>query len=115
MINNNRGSIFQIPVVLMGLIMVIAILVGLLPAMAELLNGAQASDSLNCAGYIDVYHGGTLNYSSLKQTSTIGCMSIKLYVPYIVLGVLIASVAVLFGQNINFGGQSTQQQGGGYY
>ena len=98
----------------MGLIMVIAILVGLLPAMSELLNGARASDSLNCIGY-NSSTSAKLNYNGSIPSSTIGCLAISLYVPYIVLGVLIASVAVLFGQQINFGGQSTQQQGGGYY
>ena len=114
---NNKGNIFQLPIILMGLIMVIAILVGLLPAMTELLNSAQGSNSLNCAGYVDTYlsDGGNYTYNSTLQTSTIGCMAIKLYVPYIVLGVLIASVAVLFGQKIAFGGQDQIGGGGQYY
>ena len=111
---NNQGNIFQIPTILMGLIMVIAILVGLLPAMTELLNGAQASTSLNCQGYNSSI-SAALNYNNSIQTSTIGCMAIKLYIPYIVLGVLIASVTVLFGQKINFGGQDQIGGGGQQY
>ena len=113
---NNKGSIFDLPVVLMGMFMVITFLVALLPAMSEILNGAQNSDSLNCAGYNDTYTwNAKLNYNNSRPSSTIGCMAIKLYIPYIVLGVLIASVAVLFGQKINFGGQDQASAPGQYY
>lgn len=111
---NNKGNIFQLPVILMGVFLVITFLVALLPAFTELLNGAKASNSLNCAGYNDtITNNHALDFNASKPTSTIGCMAINLYVPYIVLGVLIASVAVLFGQKIDFGGQQQQQQG--YY
>lgn len=115
---DNRGNIFNLPVILMGVFMVICFLVALLPAFTELLNGAKASNSLNCAGYNDtITWNHALDYNATKPTSTIGCMAISLYVPYIVLGVLIASVAVLFGQNINFGGAGNigGQQQQGYY
>jgi hypothetical protein len=111
---NNKGNIFQLPIILMGLILVIAILTSLLPAMTELLNTAKASNALNCPGYDYNSTDKTLSYNISKPTSTIGCMAINLYIPYIVLGVLIASVAVLFGQKIAFGGQDTIS-GQGYY
>ena len=114
LLKNKRGNIFQLPVVLMGVFLVITFLVALLPAFVELLNGARASNSLNCPGYNDtITNNPSLSYNGSKPSSSIGCMAIGLYVPYIVLGVLIASVAVLFGQQINFGGQ--QQTGGQYY
>jgi hypothetical protein len=113
---NNKGNIFSLPVVLMGLFMTITFLVALLPAMTEILNGAQASNSLNCAGYNDtITWNAKLNYNASVPTSTIGCMALRLYIPYIVLGVLIASVAGLFGQKINYGLGETSPQGGGQY
>jgi hypothetical protein len=112
MFENNKGNVFQLPVILMGLFMVICFLTALLPAFTEILNQAQGSNSLNCAGYIDTYSdGGNYTYNSTIPTSTISCMAVKLYVPYIVLGVLIASVAVLFGQKIQFGGQDSMSGG----
>jgi len=116
MLNNKKANIFSLPIVLMGLFMVVTFLAALLPAFVEVLNMAQESNSLNCAGYnINAAAPGTnvRDYNSSKPTSTIGCMAIKLYIPYIVLGVLIAAVAGLFGQKVGFGGGD--QTGGGQY
>ena len=113
---NNKGNIFQLPVILMGLFLVITFLTALLPAFSEILNQAKASNSLNCVGYNDTYtNNHKLDYNNSLPTSSISCMAISLYVPYIVLGVLIASVAVLFGQKVDFGGMGAQQAGGQYY
>ena len=80
--------------------MAIATLVALIPGLSELLNNAQQSDSLNCNGY--AYNGNAnhpLSYNSSLQTSTTACLAIKLYLPYIVLGVLIAGVGkLLYGR-----------------
>ena len=106
-------NIFQLPVILMGIFLVITFLVALLPAFTQILEGAKASNSLNCPGYNANSTDPRLSYNASLPSQGIGCMAISMYIPYIVFGVLIASVAVLFGQQINFGGQSTQQQG--YY
>ena len=108
---NKKGNIFNLPIVLLGLVMVVAILIGLLPVMSELLNQAQGSNSLNCPGYIDVYNdGGNYTYNATHPTSALACMGVKLYLPYVVLGVLIASVGVLFGMKSMGGSAAPEQQ-----
>lgn len=96
---NNRGSgLMDLPVNLLMLFIAVTFLVALIPAFAEMQDTAQQSDSLNCVGY--KYNGDATHYLSYNSTigtkSSIGCMAIKLYIPYIVLGVLVAGVAILF-------------------
>lgn len=96
---NKRGSgLMDLPMNLLMLFMAITFLVALIPAFAEMQDMAQQSTSLNCVGY--TYNGQAghqLSYNATIGTkSSIGCMAIKLYIPYIVLGVLIAGVAILF-------------------
>lgn len=89
---NNRGQVIILN--LLFLLMTVIILIALIPQITELLNMAQQSDSLNCKGYIyngDVNH--TLSYNDSKKTNTLACMSIDLYLPYILLAVLIAAVS----------------------
>jgi hypothetical protein len=114
MIENNRGSIFQLPIILMGLFIVVTFLAALLPAFVEVLNAAQQSDSLNCVGY-NMTTNPALSYNASKPSSTISCLAIKLYIPYIVLGVLIAAVAGLFGQQVSYGMGGGGGGGGQYY
>ena len=102
---NKKGSLMDLPVNLLMLFMAVTFLVALIPAFAEMQDVAQQSDSLNCVGYTDTLNP-TLSYNATIGTkSSIGCMAIKLYIPYIVLGVLIAGVAILF-----YGRQQNPQQ-----
>ena len=78
------------------LFMAIAVLVALIPALSAMLQIAQQSDGLNCPGYSyqgDATH--TLSYNSSLQSSTLACLAINLYLPYIVLAVLIGGVSRL--------------------
>lgn len=107
---NNKGSLMDMPVNLMMLFISITFLIALIPGFVEMQDMAQQSDNLNCVGYKysgDATH--TLSYNSTIGTkSSIGCMAIKLYLPYIVLGVLVAGVAFIFyGRTI---GSSNQPQ-----
>jgi len=102
---NKKGQasgLMDLPINLLMLFIAVTFLVALIPAFVELQDMAQQSTSLNCVGYS--YYGNanhTLSYNSTIGTkSSIGCMAIKLYIPYIVLGVLIAGVAIIFyGRN----------------
>jgi hypothetical protein len=95
---NKKGSLMQLPVNLLMLFITITFLIALIPGFVEMQDMAQQSDQMNCKGF--VYNGdpgNALSYNSTIGTkSSIGCMAMKLYLPYIVLGVLIAGVAVIF-------------------
>lgn len=79
----------------------IAVMVAMIPALTEMLNIAQQSDGLNCPGY---HYGGDatnpLSYNSTIGTNTLACFSIKLYLPYILLLVLIGGVSRMIGQRV---------------
>lgn len=102
---NKRGQgLMALPVNLLMLFIAITFLIALIPAFSEMQDMAQQSTSLNCVGY---KYNGDPNYGTASQDplsynatigtkSSIGCMAIKLYIPYIVLGVLIAGVSIIF-------------------
>ena len=96
--NKRANGLMDLPVNLLMLFIAVTFLVALIPAFVEMQDMAQQSTSMNCVGYI--YNGdadSTLSYNATIGTkSSIGCMAIKLYLPYIVLGVLIAGVAIIF-------------------
>jgi hypothetical protein len=107
---NNKGSLMDLPVNLLMLFIVVCFLVALIPGLVQIIDNAQQSDSLNCVGF--KYNGDASNSLSYNSTigtkSSIGCLAIKLYIPYIVLGVLIAGVAlILYGRSVG-GGQPEQ-------
>lgn len=109
-----KASMMDLPTNLLLLFIVITFFVALVPGFVEILDMAQRSDYLNCAGYVDYASQSTTNYSfnaTLGTKSTIACLAIKLYLPYIALAVLIACVGYLFAR-----GQSQQPMdyGGGY-
>lgn len=100
----------SLPVNLLMLFISITFLIALIPGFVEMQDIAQQSDGLNCVGYVD--NGNTTNVLSYNATigtkSSIGCMAIKLYIPYIVLGVLVAAVAMIFYGKTMGGGQDQQ-------
>ena len=103
---NKKGNLMSLPINLLMLFIVVTFLVALIPGLVEMQDMAQQSDSLNCKGYVDA-DDATLSYNSSIATNSIACMAIKLYLPYIVLGVLIAGVAMIF-----YGRQGGDQQYG---
>lgn len=107
LLNNKKGQLMRLPINLLMLFITITFLVALIPGFVEMQDMAQQSDNMNCVGY--KYSGDALNALSYNATigtkSSIGCLAIKLYLPYIVLGVLIAGVAMIFYGQISGGGQ----------
>jgi len=82
--------------------MAVAMLVSLIPGFVEILDVAQNSEGLNCKGYS--YNGDPTNVLSYNATigtkSTIGCLGIKLYLPYLVLAVLLGVIMyILYGKS----------------
>jgi glucose-6-phosphate-specific signal transduction histidine kinase len=99
---NNRGQMIMIN--LLFLIMTIAVLISLIPALNSLLNIAQQSDSLNCNGYM--YNGNSthpLSYNASLPSNDLSCLAIKLFLPYIVLAVLIGSVSRVIASRMEIG------------
>jgi hypothetical protein len=100
-LKNKRGNLMSLPINLLMLFISVTFLIALIPGFVEMQNMAQQSDNLNCHGYVSYNEDGSTNptlsgNSSRASASSIGCMAIKLYLPYIVLGVLIAGVAMIF-------------------
>jgi len=106
---NNNGSLMSLPINLLMLFITVTFLVALIPGFVDMQSMAQQSDNLNCNGYS--YNGmgsaSSLSYNSSLATNSIACLAIKLYLPYIVLGVLIAGVALIF-----YGRGGQDQMGG---
>ena len=95
---NKKGQVMMIN--LLFLTMTIAVMVSLIPQFNILLNMAQESSFLNCQGYR--YLGdvnNTRSYNDSLPSNTLACLSISLYLPYIVMAVLIAGVSrVIMGR-----------------
>jgi len=106
LLNAKKGGLMDMPVNLLVLFISITFLVCLIPGLVQIINTAKQSNALNCAGYN--YQGNPLSplsYNSSLESSSIACMAINLQIPYIVLGVLIAGVALIFYGRQNQGGQ----------
>jgi predicted membrane channel-forming protein YqfA (hemolysin III family) len=98
---NNKGQMVNLFVGLLWTFIIITLLVALIPGMSDVLTMGQDSEHLNCPGYTNADNPSLSYNSSLSsRTSTIGCMAFKLYIPYIVLGVLMFIVgAILYGRS----------------
>jgi len=95
---NSRGQVMIIN--LLFLVMTIAVMIALIPELTTLLNMSQQSDYLNCKGYS--YNGNpnsVYSYNGSLASNNLACISINLYLPYIVMAVLIAGVSrVILGR-----------------
>ena len=86
----------SMPINLLVLFISVTFLIALIPGFVEMQDMAQQSDNLNCKGYTDVDDTSLSYNATIGTKSSIGCMAMKLYLPYIILGVLIAGVALIF-------------------
>jgi len=84
--------------------------IALLPGFIQMMNMAQNSENLNCHGYVDYNDASLSANASRAEASSIACLAIKLYLPYIVLAVLIGLVASIFYGRATSPGESI----GGY-
>lgn len=114
---NKRGNIM---LNLLWFIIALGVMIAFISPISEMLNWGQQSDNLNCKGYIfngDVNH--TLSFNSTlnggASGNTLACLSIKLYLPYLLLVFLIGGLAaVISGQADPFGIKGDQQANPGY-
>jgi hypothetical protein len=108
---DKKGGMMDMPINLLMLFIVVTFFVALLPGMVQMINGAQAVTSLNCHGYRAYADDGSIDWpnsanDTRAEASSIGCIAIKLYVPYIALGVLVGIVMlVLYGKSQDLGQQ----------
>lgn len=102
---NKKGQL-EMMVNLLIFVMVIFVAIAMIPVLRTMLNVAQQSDGLNCAGYC--YNGDcshSLSYNSTLaeggDTNSLACMAIKLYLPYILLIVLVGGVSkILYSRSV---------------
>jgi len=102
---------------LLFFIMALGVMIAFISPINEFIDMAQESGNLNCKGF--VYSGDTnhtLSYNSTKDGGTsgspIGCLALKLYLPYILLIFLIGGVAAVLGdktQQLAFGTEPQEQ------
>ena len=96
-VSNKKGAgLMDLPINLLMLFISVTFLIALIPGFVEMQDMAQNSQNMNCAGYTDATTPSLSYNATIGTKSSIGCMAIKLYLPYIVLGVLIAGVAMIF-------------------
>lgn len=106
LLDNKRGQMdfLGTTVALLFFFMTIVMMVALVPALKIVLNMAQQSDAMNCPGYYYMGNANhTLSYNATLaaggDTSSIGCLAIKMYIPYVVLGILIGGVGkIIYGR-----------------
>ena len=96
---NKKGNIM---INLLFFIMGLGVMIAFISPINEFLDMAQQSDSLNCKGFIyDGEVNNTLSYNSSlhggQSGSPIGCLALKLYLPYLLLIFLIGGVAAVLG------------------
>lgn len=99
------GIMFSIMVAFMA----VTLLISLVPGFVDMIDYGLSTNGLNCRGFVDddLADGNQSYNSSIGEKSAIGCLAMKLYIPYIILGVLIAVVTAIFYSK---SGQGQQQQ-----
>lgn len=87
---NKKGQSFDIMINLLIIFMAVTFLIALIPGFTSVIDsGLSNASGLNCQGVPD-YN------STIGEKSSIGCLALKLYLPYIILGVLVVLIAKLF-------------------
>jgi len=109
---NKRGNIMLSLIIF---IMALGVMIAFISPITSLLDIAQQSDGMNCKGFI--YDGDSSHALSYNETkhgnqsgSAIGCLAVKLYLPYLLLIFLIGGMSAVLGNKaesmFGFGGGS---------
>ena len=103
---NKKGG--NIILSLLFFLMALGVMVAFISPLNDFLSMAQESDAMNCKGYI--YEGDSAHALSYNSTlnggnsgSPLGCMAVKLYLPYILLVFLIGGIAAVLAGKDFFG------------
>lgn len=96
---NNKANIM---LSLLFFIMALGVMVAFISPIGDFLDIAQQSDNLNCKGYIfdgDSTHSNSFNatLNNNDSGSPLACLSLKLYLPYILLVFLIGGITAVLG------------------
>ena len=101
---NHRGNIM---INLLFFLMALAVVMVFISPMSDFLDLAQQSDSLNCKGFI--YDGNAAHALSYNSTldggasgSPLGCLMLKLYLPYILLIFLVYGLFTALAGGANY-------------
>lgn len=96
---NNRGNIM---LSLLFFLMALGIMVVFVSPINDFLDLMQQSDQLNCKGYI--FNGNENHTLSFNTTmhggasgSPLACLSLKLYLPYLLLTFLVGGLSLVLG------------------
>ena len=113
---NKKGNIM---LSLMFFLMALGVMVAFISPMNSFMDMAQQSDALNCKGFIfdggDATHALSFNNTSNGGNSgnPLACLSLKLYLPYILLTFLIGGLAAVLGgkagEMFGIGGRGGQE------
>lgn len=112
---NNRGNVM---LSLLFFLMALGVLVVFVSPINDFIDLMQQSDSLNCKGFIfDGNANHTLSFNSTlhggASGSPLACLSLKLYLPYILLTFLIAGIAAVLagkaGDWLGMGGGGSEE------
>lgn len=107
---NNKGNIM---INFFFFILAVGIVVAFISPMLSFVSIAQQSDNMNCKGYL---HDGLNESNSAfafnttknggESGSQLGCIAIRLYVPYLLMVVLVVGVSQILANRANdyFGG-----------
>lgn len=98
---NKRGNIV---LSLLFFIMALGVMIVFISPINAFLDIAQQSDGLNCVGYLDNGRNETTSQLAFNSTlnggssgSPLGCLALKLYLPYLLLVFLVAGLAAVMG------------------
>jgi xanthosine utilization system XapX-like protein len=80
---------------LLWALIMVSLLIGLVPAFVDLLGIGMNSEGLNCKGTVDATNPSLSYNATIGEKSSIACLGMKLYLPYLVLGVLMGIVGKL--------------------
>lgn len=96
---NNRGNIM---LSLLFFILALGVMVAFVSPINDFVDISQQSDHMNCKGFR--YDGSTTHALSFNESknnnqsgSPLGCLAVKLYLPYILLVFLIGGLASVLG------------------
>jgi len=92
-IGNKKGQMgMDLMVGLLMAFIIVSLLIALVPAFVDMIGIGMNSEGLNCKGYTDTTNPSLSYNATIGEQSTIGCLGMKLYIPYLVLGILLAVV-----------------------
>lgn len=104
---NKKGQVMIINMIF--LVMTIVVFTALIPVLRSMMDNSRHEDALNCKSNHNTcgIQNETPCYNSSKNSETVACTLIDLYIPYIVIVVLLAGVAKIMSQRVEgmFGAQ----------